>query len=220
MTRRRVVRGFPIARTLWYRFIVPEVRPHLLRSQIDSVQVLVHDAHPPGAAEWAAWLADFRANSTKWRAVLVYSLGGGPNGEQRQQLTALFAELQNLPPAIVVTSSVAMRGIVTAVELVLASRPEGQDVRRGAPVTRARRAEAHARHERRGHQDDPRPPRGDGAAGGHGITVVGGPSLPEGNPLEQARRVVLAQRRRGLVRVGPAPGPMGTCTLGRRPSDA
>jgi hypothetical protein len=86
----------------------------MIRSLIDSVAVLVHDAHTPGDAEWTSWVNAYRTAASKLRAVLVYSLGGGPNGKQRSELTAVFGELAQIPPAYILTSSVAARGIVTA----------------------------------------------------------------------------------------------------------
>jgi hypothetical protein len=94
-------------------------RPHMLRSRIDAVEVIVHDTQTPGDAEWSAWVSEYRTTGHELRALLVYSLGGGPNGKQRSELTALFPELQKVPLAYIVTSSVVMRGIVTAVSWFL-----------------------------------------------------------------------------------------------------
>jgi hypothetical protein len=103
----------------------------MLRSKVGGVAVIVHDAEAPSDAEWASWVSDFRVIAGKLKGILIYSQGGGPNGPQRSQLTALFEELEATPPTAIVTSSVAMRGIVTAIRWFL---PATNRVRSYAPA--------------------------------------------------------------------------------------
>jgi hypothetical protein len=108
----------------------------MLRSQVESVAVIVHDSQVPNDDEWAAWVREYRVIAGKLRAILVYSLGGGPNGKQRGDLTAIFPELSNIPHTYIVTSSVAMRGIVTAIGWFL---PQDRRVKT-YPITELSRA--------------------------------------------------------------------------------
>jgi hypothetical protein len=94
---------------------VSEIRPHMVRSRVGGIAVIVHDSETPSDEEWASWVSEYRITAAKLKGVLVYSLGGGPNGKQRSEFTPIFSELDHIPPTCIVTSSVAMRGIVTAI---------------------------------------------------------------------------------------------------------
>jgi hypothetical protein len=102
----------------------------MIRSRVGSVAINVHGTEGPTDAEWAEWINEYRIVAGKLKAILVYSLGGGPNGQQRAQLTDLFPQLERVPQTYVVTSSVAMRGIVTAIRWFL---PASQRVKVYAP---------------------------------------------------------------------------------------
>jgi hypothetical protein len=80
---------------------------------VSDVLVAVHGDQPPSSSEWRRYLAACANASDKVRANVVVTSGGGPNAAQR-------AELSNLPnlmtfPTAVVSSSIVVRGIVTAI---------------------------------------------------------------------------------------------------------
>lgn len=74
------------------------------------LDLMTLDEADPTPEEWDAFLkySSERQGQTRW--VLVHSLGGGPNAQQRNQLRKLGRVL----PVAVCTSSIAGRGIVTA----------------------------------------------------------------------------------------------------------
>lgn len=91
----------------------------MLWSFLGDVAVIVHDTHAPSEAEWADYLVEYRARAESWRALLIYSLGGGPSGKQRSELSKLFDEMKRNPAPYIVTSSMMMRGIATAISWFL-----------------------------------------------------------------------------------------------------
>jgi hypothetical protein len=91
----------------------------MARFRAGAFSVVIHDAETPGSDEWAAWVKEYRVIAGKLKGLLIYSLGGGPNGQQRHELTSVFGEIESNPPACIVTSSIAMRGIVTAIRWFL-----------------------------------------------------------------------------------------------------
>ena len=75
--------------------------------------IVVVGAAPPSDADWTH-LADMMAKNLHDRAV-VLSLGGGPSAKQRKQLMdASGGRAANIPCAIL-TESVMVRGITTAI---------------------------------------------------------------------------------------------------------
>src|SRR5687768_6504994 len=67
--------------------------------------IVVHSAASPSNLEWARYLNDFRAQTPLDARVLAYSLGGGPDGAQRAQLTELLKH-RKLAAAILTRSAV------------------------------------------------------------------------------------------------------------------
>jgi hypothetical protein len=79
-----------------------------------SIHIIVHSEAVPTDEEWAAYLAEFpEGDKLLQHKVIVYSLGGGPNGAQRSRL--VHSLRGGAPRAAVLTDSSLMRGIGTAV---------------------------------------------------------------------------------------------------------
>ncbi|MDB4991053.1 MAG: hypothetical protein JWN04_6231 [Myxococcaceae bacterium] len=76
--------------------------------------VIVHDGGTPTEPDWRRWLDLYRGSLPTLRGVLVYSLGGGPDAAQRGALIDLTRGWGAAPPTAIVTSSMLMRGLVTA----------------------------------------------------------------------------------------------------------
>jgi len=86
----------------------------LLWSFDGTLHIIVHSQAAPTDHEWEAYLSDFPEGEklVQYR-VIVYSLGGGPNGAQRSRLVHLLSG--GAPRAALLTGSSLMRGIGTAV---------------------------------------------------------------------------------------------------------
>lgn len=77
---------------------------------VEDVLVVVHTRNPPADEEWTPFVQIHGLSTTE--RCLVLTLGGGPNSRQRSQLVN---ELRERPvPTTVLTDSVVVRGIVTA----------------------------------------------------------------------------------------------------------
>ena len=72
----------------------------------------VHTATAPSADAWTAHCAEIVRRRYETRGALVYTLGGGPNSKQREQLRNALPGHQAAPTAIM-TASPLVRGIVT-----------------------------------------------------------------------------------------------------------
>ena len=85
-----------------------------------TLHIIVHSEAVPTDAEWDAYLAAFPAGDLlSHYKVIVYSLGGGPNGAQRVRLVNL---IRARPPRVaLLTGSSVMRGIGTAVSWFIRS---------------------------------------------------------------------------------------------------
>lgn len=129
---------------------------HLFRELVDGVELIVHDEHPPGDAEWKEWLSVLRASGPSFRAVVVYSLGGAPTSKQRRELSQTLNELTTRPTTVLVSASPLARGVATAVNWLVPDRhadaygpdelPVALSAIRLGDATRA--AVMHALHER------------------------------------------------------------------------
>ncbi len=72
----------------------------------------VHTARAPSADAWTAHCADIERRRNETRGALVYTLGGGPDSKQREQLRSALHGLE-APPTAIMTASPLVRGIVT-----------------------------------------------------------------------------------------------------------
>jgi hypothetical protein len=73
--------------------------------------IVVHGPRSPSNLEWARYLKDFRETPADVR-VLVYSLGGGPDGAQRAELTEILKHRKM--PAVILTRSAIIRAVGAA----------------------------------------------------------------------------------------------------------
>lgn len=81
--------------------------------KVGNVVVCVHTVHEPSDAEWARYLAFLQQHERACDAVFVYSVGGGPNLEQRRARAEATAG--RVLVAGVVTPSRVTRAIGVAV---------------------------------------------------------------------------------------------------------
>jgi hypothetical protein len=88
---------------------------------VGHVQVVVHTEEPPSDEEWRAYLDGVAKIEASVRAFYVRTDGGGPNALQRELLTKFF-ETRSMPPVAIVTPSVMVRGIMTALNWFLNNR--------------------------------------------------------------------------------------------------
>jgi hypothetical protein len=80
--------------------------------KVGRIMVAVHSAHEPSDAEWGAYLSRL-CEPPSSALVFVYSVGGGPNARQRQNLAE--STLGRVVPCAVVTPSRMTRAIGVAV---------------------------------------------------------------------------------------------------------
>ena len=74
-----------------------------------ELHVVVLGSRDPTDAEWNRYVAELNTFSVQAdRRILIYSAGGGPNGQQRHALTKTF---RGHPPVAIVTSSAIMRAM-------------------------------------------------------------------------------------------------------------
>jgi hypothetical protein len=95
------------------------ISEHMAWSVLADLLLVVHDEHAPGDAEWDRWLRDYAAGAADLRAMIVYSLGGGPASAQRKKLLETISQLPRAPDVFMVTSSALARGVVTALSWFL-----------------------------------------------------------------------------------------------------
>jgi hypothetical protein len=88
---------------------------HMAWSIHGDLLLVAHDEGPPSDEEWRAWLRDYEAAAATLRGNVVCSLGGGPTSSQRKDLLNVIGRLERVPPALILTSSALMRGLVTAI---------------------------------------------------------------------------------------------------------
>jgi len=95
--------------------------PTMLFSYLHGVFVGVHTANSPSAEEWREHCTVIERVRHETRGVLVYTQGGGPNTQQRQQMRAALHELP-APPTAILTASPWVRGIITSLNWFLGNR--------------------------------------------------------------------------------------------------
>jgi len=78
-----------------------------------NVVLVVHTAAEPSDAEWGAYIAVLREVRPPDLNIFVVTDGGAPNAKQRAALKAYQEGAQ--PPTAVVSTSRAVRGVVTAI---------------------------------------------------------------------------------------------------------
>jgi hypothetical protein len=74
--------------------------------------VILHGAQSPSDFEWDKFLNWLRElGPHRERRVVIFSLGGGPDGGQRKKLTDLTKQLGEPAPAALLTSSALMQNV-------------------------------------------------------------------------------------------------------------
>jgi len=94
-------------------------------SLVGDYAVIVHTEARPTDDAWNGWLDTYRMRMTELRGVLIYSLGGGPDAEQRRRLLDLLERSEQVPPTAIVTPSRLMRVLVTALNWFLSPKAQG-----------------------------------------------------------------------------------------------
>jgi len=82
------------------------------------VFVIVHSQNNPTDAEWDAVLKDYSIYYNMFRGILVQTAGGAPSAAQREQTTT-FWKGKIVPKTAILTSSVVVRAVVTALSWFL-----------------------------------------------------------------------------------------------------
>ncbi len=135
----------------------------------EGLIILVHGADPPTDLEWALYVREFLKHNPRGLRNLVYTDGGAPSGAQRKQVNDF---LKGQPsPAVVVTGSYMVRGVVNALKLDF--NPAGARLRAGGGCRR----HALSRRPRRGHGAES-PPRSR-CSSRSCVTAVSGATSPE-----------------------------------------
>lgn len=80
---------------------------------VQGIFVGVHGTAAPDAAGWKAHCERLGAAKFETRGVIVFTLGGGPDSKQREQLR-LATEGAPVPPVAILTPSALVRGIITS----------------------------------------------------------------------------------------------------------
>lgn len=75
--------------------------------------LVAHGPGEPSDEDWAAYLDLIGKNLPEVQGQIVWSLGGAPTATQRGDARELVSPDGHVPPTAVMTSSIAVRGIVT-----------------------------------------------------------------------------------------------------------
>jgi hypothetical protein len=86
----------------------------MLFRYVERVVVMVHTVDPPDSATWGAYCALIPAIRDEGRGVLAFTLGGGPNSKQREDMRQALGGRPAPPVAIMTTSSPIVRNIITS----------------------------------------------------------------------------------------------------------
>ncbi len=90
---------------------------------IDSTLVVVHNARAPSDDDWQLFMDVWKRHLDHVTAQLVVSDGGAPNPEQRRASLALISRRRTgPPPTAVLTTSMLVRGAVTALAWFIRDR--------------------------------------------------------------------------------------------------
>lgn len=92
----------------------------MAHTMVGDIQVIVHREEPPSNEEWDTCLEETRRNAERVRGLLVFTLGGGPSALQRKKAREITNGVDL--KAAILTSSVVVRGIVTAFHLFSSER--------------------------------------------------------------------------------------------------
>jgi hypothetical protein len=89
---------------------------NLVAGYCRGLSIAVHGTAAPTMQEWTAYFDGIRKNIADCHGLLVFSIGGGPDAVQRRYAADFFNQPGRRPlPAAILTNSVFVRGVVTAV---------------------------------------------------------------------------------------------------------
>lgn len=91
---------------------------------VSRIHIAAHGREPPSDEEWTAYLVDIKANLRDIDAIIVLTAGGAPTAAQREATSKFWAGEPRRPRIAVVTPSVFVRTIVTAMSWAM-----GQQIR-------------------------------------------------------------------------------------------
>jgi hypothetical protein len=74
--------------------------------------VVLHTANPPSTTEWAGYMDVFRRLDHRQSKQLIFTDGGSPNAQQRQEVNDVLKG--RTTTAAVISSSMMVRGVVNA----------------------------------------------------------------------------------------------------------
>ena len=77
-----------------------------------SVLIVVHSSAAPTATEWKRFAEDYRRDRASLTRMYVHTNGGGPSSSQRREIADAMGDVPLR--AVVLTDSLVVRGIVTA----------------------------------------------------------------------------------------------------------
>ena len=83
--------------------------------RLGELYVALHPSVDPAGEDWLAMLDDLKRELPSVRGVFVYTMGGGPNADQRRRLAEVYAANPGVSLLAVVTPSAAVKAIVTAI---------------------------------------------------------------------------------------------------------
>lgn len=92
----------------------------------DGVFVGVHTAEAPSSEEWRRLCSDIERERLTTRGVLVFTLGGAPSTQQRQEMRAAIGDIA-VPPCAILTASPLVRGIITSLNWFLGNQVKAFD---------------------------------------------------------------------------------------------
>jgi hypothetical protein len=95
-------------------------------TRFGNISLVVHSAVNPSIEEWDTLMEFYKSGADEFSGVLVYTNGGSPNATQRKRLRDVFGA--RLPPAsAILTSSMPVRMVITAINLFLNNRVRAID---------------------------------------------------------------------------------------------
>jgi len=91
---------------------------------VSRIHIAAHGREPPTDEEWTAYLQDIKSRIRDIDALIVLTAGGAPTATQREATSKFWAGEPRRPRIAVITPSVFVRTIVTAMSWAM-----GQQIR-------------------------------------------------------------------------------------------
>jgi hypothetical protein len=96
-------------------------RKNVAVEMVGGTMVVVHGVVHPSDTDWDVYLDALRENGDRMTAQLIVTEGGSPNSAQRRASLDIVAG-RSFPPSAVITSSVLVRGVVSALSWFMKDR--------------------------------------------------------------------------------------------------